>query len=121
AHTGTADWAFSADNDHVTRLDLSLLNCREGRFLAVKDASRTGDAPGFQPGYLGHRSFGSEIALENNEVARRMQRPVERPHHFLAAAVNAVHVLEVFRQRLAGDGDAVAVQHASFEPGLQHG
>src|SRR5262249_54099295 len=104
AHARPADRALATDDDHVARLDVAPLDCGEAGPLAVEDAGRAGEAPLLQSRHLRHRPIRRQVALQNDEVPFRVQRPVQRSHDFLAVLVDALDGREVLRQRLAGDG-----------------
>ena len=69
------------------------------------------------PGDLSHCPLRREVAVEHHEVAVLLDRVRERPDDFLAVGIGR-HFAQVLRHRLAGDGQAVAVQQAFIQQRL---
>src|SRR5690606_20568482 len=67
-----------------------------------------------------NRALGSEIAIENHEVAVDLYGPVERGNDFLVIRIRR-HVGQVLGNRLPGDGAAVCMQQATFQQAAHQG
>ena len=72
AHTGTTARAFITDDEHVIGLDLAVLDGSEGILLAIKDAGGAAMFEALVACDLDDTAFGSDIALEDNEAAGRL-------------------------------------------------
>ena len=64
---------------------------------------------------------GSDIAAQNFDMARFIDRLVPGLHDELRAVVDAADAFQVLSQRFAGHGRAVAVQHSQVEQSFQDG
>ena len=64
-------------------------------------------------GDLHDGAFGRQVALQADDAAGGGQRALGRPYHVLV--LRQADLAEVFRDRLAGDRDAVAVQITAVE------
>ena len=75
-HPGPARGAFVADDDHIARLDRPCLDGREARLLGVEDACRPAMEQPLVPGQLHDAPVRREVAAQNREPARGLQRRV---------------------------------------------
>ncbi len=103
-----------ADDDDVALLDLVGEDGLQRRFLGIEDAGAAGELFAFLAGDFADAAHGREVAVEDDEMARRLDRVVEAVDDVLVLRVG-LHVLEIFRDGPAGDGHAVAVEQALIE------
>ena len=74
AHAGAAFGPFIADHDHIAGAHFAAQDGRGGSLLAVEDARRPAEGQALLAGDLGYRPFGSNIAIENNQMAVFLDR-----------------------------------------------
>src|SRR5439155_14533028 len=120
-HAGAAHGTFAADHDDVARLDGAALDRLEAGFFTIENAGRAGHLPLFEACDLGDGPFRSQVAMQDDDVTRWMHGLAQGPHDRLPALVDALYRLEVFGQGRTGAGDAVPVDQAGFQQGLQDG
>ncbi len=90
AHAGAALRAFVADDDDVAGVDLAVRDRLEGVLLAVEDARRAAMLQALVTGDLHDAAVGREVALQDDEAARRLQRLVDRQDDVLAGRLLGV-------------------------------
>src|SRR5207248_2257370 len=90
AHAGAAAGSLVADHHHVAGGDAAVAYCRECVLFAVEHARGTGMARALVTGGLHHRSVRSEIAPQDVEAARRLERSGKRAEHFLTWRLGSV-------------------------------
>ena len=82
--------------------------------LAVEDPRRALEDVAVEAGRLHDRALGRQRAVEDRDAAGAVDRLAQRAED-LAVEVRRRDVGEVLGHRLAGDGEAVAVQQAGVE------
>src|SRR5262249_22172901 len=101
AHAGSTERSFEADDDDVTFDNGAVEDFFESSFFGVEYASLASEAKAFFAGNFGDGTFGSEIAIENDEVAVLFYGLIERLNDGLAIRVR-LNVAESFGHGLAG-------------------
>ncbi len=101
AHAWPAVRPLVADDDDVAGLDGLMLNGVERGLLAVEHPRRTAMQCAFRPRELEHAAFRSQIARQDDEAAVRLERMVDRTHHFLSGCLDRLGGL--LRERVASD------------------
>ena len=109
AHTGAALRPFIANDHHIAVGDTVLLDGFQRQFFRVKDLSRAGEAQAFFARDLGDRALGGKVAVKNLQMPRRLDRLADGMHDLLAC-LEVGQVGQVFFQRLARHGHAVAIE-----------
>ncbi len=85
--------------------------------LGIEDARRAGEFLTLLAGDLPDAAERREVAVEHHKMAALLDRVVEAVDHILVLRVR-LHVLEIFREGLAGHGQAIAVEQALVEEHL---
>jgi len=120
AHARTAARSFVSNHDHVAGFHLAGEDRRGGALFAIEHASGAGEAQAFLAGNLGDCAFRREVAVHHHEVAVLLDRIGERTNDVLARWV-VTDVAQVFRERAAGDGQAITVQQSRIEQSFHQG
>src|SRR4051812_44279207 len=107
AHAGAALGAFVADNHRVAFDDPLLLHRGHALLFAVETFGRPAKLQLLHAGRLDDAAFRRQVALEDVQAARFFERAIDRHHHALIWGDDGV--LHVLAQRLAGDGQAIAI------------
>ena len=113
-HARAALRPLVANDHHIATLDRPLLERRQHRLLTVKHAGRPTEPRTFLAGDLGYGTARGEVAMKDRDVAGRLDRVLHRLNDLLPGG-QPLAGGEVFRQRLAGDGHAIAVEQALVE------
>ncbi len=104
---------FVADDDHIAFLVFARLNGGERIFLAIEHARGPAMMQMLEPRHFHDGAFGREIAAQAHHAAGRRQRIVVSAHDLLVRI--ELHVLQIFGNRLARDGHAIAVDIAAVQ------
>src|SRR6185437_15160887 len=116
AHAGAAARPFVADDQDVAVLVLPVLDRVEAGFLAIEAARRSTKLQRLHSCDLHDRAVGCEITSEPDHAPGGQQRLVGRAHHVLIRI--PFNALQIFRNRAAGDREAITVQEAVIEERL---
>ena len=120
AHARPPGRAFVADDDDVPRLDAAVGRGRHRRLLALEHARRPAVPAALVAGELDHAALGGEVAAQDRQAARGLERIVERADDALAGRL--ARLGGVRPDRLARHGERVGVQDAGLAQAReQHG
>ena len=101
-------------------LTISLRSRRcEHRLFAVIHLGGPAEAVPLFAGDLGHGALGSQIAFEDLDMARRLDRIFDRLEDFLTG-LQSWQAAEVFGHRLARAGQAIAIEQPFFQQVFHH-
>src|SRR5450759_4503053 len=120
AHTGAALGAFITDDHHIARFYFTREDGFHARLFRIEHARRSGDLVQLDTGDLRHRTFRRKITLQDGKVSLRINRIVPRTDHILILSRLGRHILQNFRNGLAGNGQRIAMQNAMREQYLHH-
>src|SRR4051794_8250489 len=84
AHPRPAGRAFVADDDDIASLDAPSLHGGKALVLGIEDACRARVKETLVPGELHDAAFRREVAAQNREAARRLERRLDRNDDLLA-------------------------------------
>ena len=95
SHTRAAFWAFVTDDDHITRIDLLVVDRCDSVFLRIKDSCRS-----FMHHHLScycrlldNAAVRSKIALQDRNTAALRERIVDRTDNFRIEVLNTGQIL----------------------------
>src|SRR5439155_50318 len=88
AHARAPAWPLVADDDDVAGADLAAGDGRHRVLLAIEHARRPRMAQALVARDLHDATVGRQVAAQDHEAARRLERSVERPHHLLPAPLD---------------------------------
>src|SRR5690606_17715468 len=114
AHARSAFRALAANDDDVTGFHRAIENCFERFFFAFEHDGFAFKARTFLAGDFSNRTFGREVAVEDDKVTVFLDRIIERADDLLAGRIR-FHVLERLGHGFAGDGEAIAVEQSRIE------
>src|SRR5262249_623387 len=83
AHAGPAARSLVADHDDVARTDPAGQHGGHGVLLALEHPRRPAMLPALVAGHLHHAAVGRDRALQDDEPAGGLDRPIEGPDHVL--------------------------------------
>ncbi len=119
AHAGTALGTFIANDEDIAGFHLVGLHGGEAVFFAVEDTCGAAMLNAIGRGDLHHAAFGSEVALEDDEAAGRLDGLIEGVNHDLARSFLGERGF--FGESFAADGESGSVGVASVDQALgQH-
>ena len=93
----------------MTFADFAALHRRQHVLFAVEHFGRALEVVAFFAGDLCNRSFGREAAPKNRQVPRLLNRCVPRMDDVLSFG-EIGQACQILRERLSGDGEAVAMK-----------
>src|SRR5262249_56965866 len=99
AHAGSALGPLVANDDDVVGLDLAFLHSFEGTFLTLEHARGTAMLGLALAGELDHAPARGEVAAQDDDAARGLERVLQRLDHLLARPLGG-------RRHLLADGAA---------------
>src|SRR5438093_12747687 len=118
AHARAAARALVADDDHVARLDRAPGDGGHRVLLTLEDARGAAVGRALVPGHLHHAALGREVALQDDEAAGRLERPLERGDDLLPGRLDRARRL--LRQGAAARRERAAVDEPGRDQPLRH-
>jgi len=112
AHPWAAFRSLVPNHDDVARVNASIQNCGETRFLRIEHPCRARNLMRAVAADFGDGALRSEVAPEDDDVPLRRERLVPRPDDVLITSRTNRHVLDDVGDGAAIDRERVAMQHA---------
>src|SRR5215470_79423 len=117
AHARTATRSLAADHYDITGLHRSAQDRGGCALFALEDACPALEALALLPGDLGDGALGSEVAVEDHEMAGFLQRSSQWMNNALSAHIHR-HVFQILLHGVAGHGEAIRVQKTALQQHL---
>ncbi len=112
-HSRAAFWSLIPDDNDVAFGIRPGLDRGESVFFTIEDPGGSAMFQMFQSCYFYNRPLRRQRPFEPNDASGIRQGIGDRTHNFLIGV--ETHFLNIFCQRFAGNGDAVAVQESTVE------
>ena len=117
AHAWATDRTLVTDDNDITSDDIAAENADECVFLAFIDFGSAFKVETFFASDLANSTFRGEIAAQDTKVSGLFNRLIERANDILLVRKTCVrlYILQRLGNGFAGDGEAIAMQHAAVE------